>query len=121
MGFEFGNNSAILRLEIDGQEYSAVLDRPEFIDFWRNNYGRFSELAKADNPKMARDVVTFGVDMVTALLGVEVSRQLFEGREVSLTEMAALIGYIMGEIENQGLNAKLNDMTAKYGSASILR
>lgn len=120
MGFTFGN-SAVLKLEIEGKEYQAVIDRPEFIDFWRVNNTRLDSINDPSNATTARDIVVFCVDMVTALLGVDVSREIFDGREVSLVECAALIGYILEEINAQNLMGYLDAVAAKYGAGSILR
>ena len=120
MAFTFDNNTS-LHLEIDGNEYSAKIDRPEFIDFWRNNVKTLDALKDPSNANTAREIVRFTVDMCTALLGVDASRELFDGKEIGLTDCAAFIGYVMGEIENQGLREKLNSAAAKYGAGSIYR
>ena len=119
MAFTFTDDT-LLTLEIDGKEYKTKVDRPEFIDFWRNNLSAITALS-TDSPNAAKDIVRFTVDMTTALLGVEASREIFDGKEISLSECAMFVGYVMGEIESQGLSEKLSRMTAKYGTGSILR
>lgn len=119
MAFTFTNDT-LLTLEIDGKEYQAKVDRPEFVDFWRNNLAVITSLS-TDSPNAAKDIVRFTVDMTTALLGVEASREIFDGKEISLSECAMFVGYVMGEIESQGLGDKLAQVAAKYGTGSILR
>ena len=118
MAFTFTDDT-LLTLEIGGKEYRAKIDRPEFVDFWRNNMGALDALS--DKPNAARDVVKFTVDMTTALLGIEASREIFDGVELSLSECAMFIGYVMGEIEAHGLKDKLSQIASKYGTGSILR
>lgn len=120
MGFTF-DNATLLHLEIGDKEYEAPMDSPEFIDFWRNNVGKLASLADESNPNMARDTVVFCVDLVTALLGADVSKELFDNRRVSLLDCATLIGYITSEMANQGLTDKLMAATSKYGTGSVLR
>lgn len=120
MGFTF-DDSTLLHLEIEGKAYDAPMDSPEFIDFWRNNADKLATLAADDNLNMARDTVVFCVDMITALLGAEVSKELFHNRRVSLLDCASLIGYVTSEMAAQGTTDKLAAITAKYGTGSILR
>lgn len=120
MGFTF-DNSTLLKLEIEGEAYEVPLDSPEFIDFWRNNADRLNGLTDDSNPDMAKDVVMFTVDLITALLGADVSKRLFNNKRVSLAYCAGLIVYITGEMAEQGMTEKLAAATAKYGTGSVLR
>ena len=120
MGFTF-EHAAELHLDIDGKEYAAPLDNPEFIDFWRNNSGILSQIGDESNPHMAAETVRFCVDMITALLGADASKELFDGKQVSLIDCASLIGYVMSQIAEQGMQDKLIAAASRYGRDSILR
>ena len=120
MGFTFAQTGHIT-LEIDGTEYTGAVDSPEFVDFWRNNYAKLDEIGDESNANMAHDAVSFCVNMVTALLGADASKRIFDGKLLSLTDCVLLVGYIMDEISAQGVDGRLANVTAKYSDAEILR
>lgn len=120
MGFTFAQ-SGIVTLVIDGKEYQGAVDGPAFVDFWRANHSKLDKMADESNADMGRDAVAFCVSFVTALLGAEASKEIFDGKVLSLMDCVALIGYIMGEIGAQGVDERLANATAKYSATEILR
>ena len=120
MGFTFAQTGNIT-LSIDGKEYAGAVDSPAFIDFWRANNTKLATLGDESNPNMGADAVEFCVGFVTALLGADACRVIFDGKQVSLIDCASLIGYIMEQITAQGVDVRLANATAKYSPDEILR
>ena len=118
MGFQFAQSGNIT-VEIEGTEYTGSVDSPAFIDFVRTH--DFADVSDANDPNQAKNVVRYCVDMVTALFGVEATKAIFDGKQVSLIDCTELIGYVFAEITAAGLGDKLTAAAAKYGKADILR
>lgn len=120
MGFTFAQ-AGVIKLDIDGKEYTGAVDGPAFVDFWRANHSKIAELGDETKEDMAAEVVSFSVGLVTALLGAEASKAIFDGKVLSLTDCAALVGYILEQITEQGLDVKLANAASKYSNAEIMR
>ena len=120
MGFTFAQTGNIT-LEIDGKTYAGAVDSPAFIDFWRANHSELAKLGDESETDIGARTVAFCVGMVTALLGAEASKEIFDGKQVSLIDCASLIGYIMEQITEQGVDVRLANATAKYSPDEILR
>ena len=119
LGFTFAQTGNIT-LTIDGKEYTGAVDGPAFVDFWRANSDKLGTLADESNPDMGKDAVAFCVGLVTALLGADACREIFDGKQVSLIDCVGFVGYIMGQIGEQGMEAKLLEAMRKYGKADVL-
>ena len=132
MGFEYGQDTTI-RVEVEGREYSAPVDSPEFIEYWRRNERRMAELEKyahytdkqieeipdEEADGVAKDSVRLCVEMVVALFGPEVAREIFNGRERSLTFCLALSDYVYSQFEEQDLLGKITKATRKYSPDNV--
>ncbi len=120
MGFTFAQEG-VITLDIDGKEYTGAVDGSAFVDFWRANHSKLDKMADESNANMGRDAIAFCVSFVTALLGAEASKEIFDGKVLSLMDCVALIGYILEQITEQGLDVKLANAASKYSNAEIMR
>ena len=126
MGFEY-NADTMVELEIEGKVYRAPVDSPEFMDYWRtwreraeelSGYAEMTgELPEGEVVDAAADVVRMCVGMVTALLGPEASRELFNGRERSLLFCTKLMEYVFDQVQEHV--GKLTAAARKYSADAV--
>lgn len=113
-GYSLKTDESALKLVVDGVEYIARLDTPEFLAWWKENQGRFN--AKSEPEEQVRLVVEF----MASMLGAEQAQKMFNGVPRSLTQYVGLLGYVFDQIAEQGYADKLQ-APMKYSKSQINR
>lgn len=111
-GFSLRNPESRLVLRIDGKKYTGYVDSPEFIAWVKEHSDQ-----KGGEPE---EDIAYVAGFMTALLGVEQAKKLFNGVPRSYAQYMGLLGYVLDQTKAQGLAAKIAGIGAKYSREGIL-